>query len=132
MKNNTSKVEKKNAPEAIVQREIVQYIRSKPLFERGFFICHIPNQILGYMASAHGGSGYGLMSYYEQQGYVRGVYDLIVFNPRTAAQFVFIEVKSKKGRLSDSQKAFQYQREELQGWVGRLFTVHSFDEFKEI
>lgn len=118
--------------ESDLQKQIVSYLRSPEIFDKGFFVCHIPNQLLGYVCASSGGKGYKGLSYYESQGYVKGIYDLIIFNPFTIKQFLFIELKTNKGKMTDSQKAFEFQRNVMQKWKDRLFTVNSFECFLSV
>jgi len=59
-----------------------------------------------------------------------GFPDLILLRSCAAGAFLAIELKTEKGRLSDSQKAYQQAVERLSG--GRYIVCRSLDEFAAI
>lgn len=76
------------------QRQLIQYVRSKPW---GQFLFHIPNESIG---------GYGWMIRNRQMGMKKGVPDLMLPVPMHGYHGLFIEMKAQGGRLSIEQKSW--------------------------
>jgi len=92
---------KRNRPEQAIQRAAVQYLRiMENLGELTFF--HVPNGGRRSRAEARIFKGLGVRA---------GVPDLVVLFP--GGRCAFIEIKSNKGRLSTSQKAFKNTAESM-------------------
>lgn len=93
------------------QRQLIQYVRSKPW---GQFLFHIPNESVG---------GYGWMIRNRQMGMKKGVPDLMLPIPMHGYHGLFIEMKAAGGRLSQEQKnwiaalnTFGYLAVVCKGW----------------
>lgn len=93
------------------QRQLIQYVRSKPW---GPFLFHIPNESVG---------GYGWMIRNRQMGMKKGVPDLMLPIPMHGYHGLFIEMKAAGGRLSNEQKCwlkaldtFGYKTAVCVGW----------------
>ena len=73
-----------------------------------------------------------IIKYCEQQGWIAlkadyskpGYMDLLIITPY---EVLFVEVKAKRGRLSEIQK---HRIEELKTMNKKVFVVHSLEEFK--
>lgn len=65
----------------------------------------------------------------KKEGVRRGVADLILLLPRNGYHGLLIEMKTKKGRQSEFQKAFQAATE-CQGY--KYAVCRSEDEFKQV
>ena len=78
--------------EADEQRQLIQYARGKPW---GQFLFHVPNESVG---------GHGWMIRNRQMGMRKGVPDLMLPIPMHGYHGLFIEMKTKTGRLSEEQR----------------------------
>ena len=84
-------------PEADAQREIVKHLR--PVLPKGSILHHSANEVNG-----HGKAAYLKQSILKGMGVYPGFADLVLLqNGRS----LFLEVKSKTGSQSKSQKEFQ-------------------------
>ena len=104
-------------PEQIIQEQIVEYLRLKKIL-----FTAIPNEL--------GGSGkIGMLRTvkHKKMGLRSGSPDLILF--LKDARIVCIEVKSKKGVQSDSQKEFEKELKELSH---EYYIVKSLNELIEV
>ena len=85
---------KRNHPEADLQKECVQWLR-----ENGFFCLSVPNE-----------AAYRRVNYFKDLGLLKGASDIIIIG---LEQVFFVEFKSETGRLSKDQIAFKMKVEEL-------------------
>jgi hypothetical protein len=86
--------------EAKIQVEIFDWIRkNEEEFEVLKCVYHTPNSFFG--------TGFGVINYLKKLGMRNGVYDIIVPIDNDVYSALYIEVKSKNGKLSDSQKQFK-------------------------
>lgn len=76
-----------------LQVTIVKYLRYKK-----YVVFSIPN---------HGVRSPRMGAYYKEEGLLPGVADLFLMLPNKHSHGVFIEVKSKEGRMVETQKQFQ-------------------------
>ena len=93
------------------QRQLIQWCRTKPELQ---FIFHIPNESVG---------GQGWIVRNRQMGVKSGVPDLMLPIPTHEYHGLFIEMKTKTGRLSEPQKkridalnALGYKAVVAHGW----------------
>ena len=114
-----------------LQRYIVWYVQN---YCPQWMLIHIPNQAIGKAGALKNNKAY-YSQYMQKIGYVKGAPDLVLFNPASSRQFLFLEVKSPKGRVSESQKNFQHYCESK--WGGELaqaiyHVVRSVEDVQDI
>lgn len=107
--------------EADEQRQLIQYARGKPW---GQFLFHVPNESVG---------GYGWMIRNRQMGMRKGVPDLMLPIPMHGYHGLFIEMKTKTGRLSEHQRRwiealnkFGYLAVVAHGWEEAKCSILSY------
>jgi hypothetical protein len=109
-------------PEENSQREIVAYCRAK--HKKDFFIFSIPNELLMKLASfVPQKIRFMMISKMRAMGFLSGMPDLVLIGK--GARVLFIELKSKDGKLSESQKrVFPL----LEKFVGKIPVARSLNE----
>jgi hypothetical protein len=114
-----------------LQRCIVQYVQN---YCPQWMLIHIPNQAIGKAGALRNNKAY-YSQCMQKIGYVKGAPDLVLFNPTSLRQFLFLEVKSLKGRASESQKNFQHYCESKWGrdtTQAIYYIVRSVEEVQNI
>lgn len=89
-----------NRPEADLQIQVADLLRLHE-WGRKFIFFSIPNELLG---SARTNGGLGRMVRFKRMGLLPGVADIIIVRD---GRVYFLELKSPKGRQSDSQLQFE-------------------------
>lgn len=108
----TASLKSGDISESSIQKTVMQWVNLNPLL-RGFII-HIPNE--GKRTSRYGKS-------LKDMGMRPGVSDLFIALPRHGYCGAWIELKSKKGILSDSQKAFLTDMSEQNYYINVCWTI---------
>jgi hypothetical protein len=101
-------------PEETIQADIVKTLR-----RANILVFSIPNEAAGRINTK---AGLSKIAKLKATGLLPGAADLVVVLPN---KVFFLETKTKKGRQSDNQKAFQSRVEEL-GYTYAV--VRSLDE----
>ena len=76
-----------------LQVTIVKYLRYNK-----YIVFSIPN---------HGVRSTRMGAYYKEEGLMAGVADLFIMKGNSTYNGIFLELKSKQGRMNDAQKEFQ-------------------------
>ena len=98
------------------QKQLIQWCRTDPRFQ---FLFHIPNESIG---------GQGWIIRNRQMGVKAGVPDLFYPVPMNGYHGMFIEMKTKTGRLSRPQEAWI---DVLQTMGYKCVVAHGWIEAKE-
>lgn len=87
-------------PESLIQQAIHEYLTVKHIFHFS-----VPN---GMLLGGH--NNFALMQMLKREGLMNGVSDLIIV---TKEKILFVEIKTEKGKQSDTQVEFQKNIESL-------------------
>ena len=98
------------------QKQLIQWCRTDPRFQ---YLFHIPNESIG---------GQGWIVRNRQMGVRAGVPDLFYPVPMHGYHGLFIEMKTKTGRVSQEQTKWLTALEQL-GY--RCIIAHGWEEAKE-
>lgn len=105
-----------NPSEAHEQKQLIQWCRTDPRFQ---YLFHVPNESVG---------GPGWLTRNRQMGVKAGVPDLIYPVPMKGYHGLFIEMKTKTGRLSAEQKRWIAA---LETFGYKVVVVHGWEQAKE-
>lgn len=105
-----------NPSEAHEQKQLIQWCRTDPRFQ---YLFHVPNESVG---------GPGWLTRNRQMGVKAGVPDLIYPVPMQGYHGLFIEMKTKTGRLSAEQKRWITA---LETFGYKVVVAHGWEQAKE-